>query len=326
MVEMFSSIRGQERAVALLVRCLDAGKVPQGLLFFGEEGIGKEKTARAFVAALLCRDRGRDGACGRCAECRLASSGNHPNILHIVPGTHFIRIEEIRRLQEELALKAFSDRPRAVLLLPADRMTLQAANALLKTLEEPPPETHLVLVAHRLSQVPSTIASRCQKIPFAPLSRNDLAAVLRSRPGPPERRSAEEIRAAAACSGGSPGRALAFLEEAGSDRTAWLGLLAAPGPKAVFAASEAWKGAGDRWTGTAVLLGLLRDMALLSSGAKADIMNDDLRDALAASARRKTPSGWTKALGSLLAMTRMPPQIQRRLLLEAFLLALHGKD
>jgi DNA polymerase III subunit delta' len=326
MVETFSSIRGQDRAVALLARCLDAGKVPPGLLLFGEEGIGKEKTAHAFAAALLCRDRGREGACGRCAECRLVASGNHPNILPIIPETHFIRIEEIRRLQEEFALKAFADRPRAALLLPADRMTLQAANALLKTLEEPPPETHLVLVAHRLSQVPPTIVSRCQKVPFAPLSRDDLAEVLRGLPGAPEGRSDEEIRAAAACSGGSPGRALAFLEEAGSDRAAWLGLLAAPGPAAVFAASEAWKGAGDRWTGAATLLGLLRDTALLSSGAKADIMNDDLRDALGAAARRKTPSGWTKALGSLLAMTRMPPQIQRRLMLEAFLLALHGKD
>lgn len=159
MVEKLSSLRGQDRAIFLLRRYLSTGSIPSGLLFHGEEGIGKEKAALAFLAALFCRARTPDGACGSCPECRLLSSGAHPNFLRVSPENHYIQIAEIRKLKEELSLKAFSDRPRAALICPADRMTLQAANALLKTLEEPPAATHLVLVAHRLSQLPPTIVS-----------------------------------------------------------------------------------------------------------------------------------------------------------------------
>jgi DNA polymerase-3 subunit delta' len=326
MVGNFSSLRGQDRAVSLLRRYLEAGNLPPGLLFHGEEGIGKEKAALAFLAALFCRRRTPDGACGACPECRLLASGAHPNLLRVSPENHFIQIAEIRRLKEELSLKAFSDRPRAALLCPADRMTLQAANALLKTLEEPPPATHFVLVAHRLSQLPPTIVSRCQKVPFSTLPAEVVEEILRGIPEAGPRHAPGTIRAAAACAGGSPGRALLLLDGMEEDRRMWTGLFSRLDPANVAAVGEAWRKGGERQGQIAVPLSLARDLALLSSGGKADIINEDFGDLLSAIAGGKTPYAWTRAFQALLSLSRLPPQAQKRLALEAFLFGLHGKD
>jgi DNA polymerase-3 subunit delta' len=326
MVEKFSLIRGQERAVSLLRRYLSTGNVPPGLLFHGEEGIGKETAALTFLGALFCRCRTPDGACLACPDCRLLSSGSHPNLLKVSPENHYIQIAEIRRLKEELSLKAFSDRPRAALLCPADRMTLQAANALLKTLEEPPPATHLVLVAHRISELPPTIVSRCQKVPFSTLSAEVVEEILRGIPAIDRRHSPGTIRAAAACAGGSPGRALLLVAEMEEDRRMWTGLFSRLDPASVSAAGEAWRKGGERPGQAAVPLSLARDLALLSSGGKTDIINADFGDPLSAIARRKTPRGWTRAFQALLSMSRLPPQAQKRLALEAFLFELHGEE
>jgi DNA polymerase-3 subunit delta' len=324
MVGTFASVRGQERALALLRRYLASGATPGGLLFAGEEGVGKEMAARAFVSALLCRAPGSDGACGACPDCRLLASGGHPNLLRIVPETQFLRIDEIRALKEELSLKAFSDRPRAAILVPADRMTPQAANALLKTLEEPPPGTHLLLVAHRVSQVMPTIVSRCQRIPFFPLPAETVGEVLAALPEA-DGRSGVEIRLAAALSGGSPGRALAILPELADERGTWLSLLAQPSPREAIEFSETWKAGGDSPGRLAAPLSLARDLSLLSSGGGADIINVDLRDALEALAARPPAGGWDAVFRALLSVSRMPPQPQKRLALEAFFFGLHGK-
>ena len=325
MVRTFAGIRGQDRAVALLTRYLESGNVPPGLLFFGEEGIGKEKAALAFVSALFCRHRGPAGGCGTCHDCRLLSSGSHPNFLPVSPENQHILIDGIRRLQAELSLKAFSDRPRAVVIAPADRMTVQAANALLKTLEEPPPGTHLLLVAHRISRLPPTIVSRCQKVSFSPLSAREVEEILAGFPGVGDRHSPEDLRGAAACSGGSPGRALKVLEEAEGEREKWVSLLSSPDPAAIIAAAASWRGTGDISRKVAPPLSIVRDLALLSSGAETGIINEDLKNALRAVAGRKTTEGWSRALRALLSMSRMPPQAQKQLMVEAFLFEFHGK-
>lgn len=325
MVEPLSSVLGQDRALSLLRRYLAAGATPHGLLFAGEEGIGKEKAARAFVAALLCRNPGEDGACRSCPECRLLASSSHPNFLHIVPETPFLRIDEIRALQEELSLKAFSDRPRAAILCPADRMTPQAANALLKTLEEPPPATHLILVAHRAAGMMPTIVSRCQRIPFFPLSPEEAAGILSRHPDAGPSYPPAVLRLAAAISGGSPGRALTLLPGLAEERGAWLSLLAKLIPQDASDLAATWKGEGDAPGRLAAPLSLVRDLTLLSSGGGADIMNADLREPLSAAAARPPAGGWSRAFRTLLTISRMPPQPQKRLMLEAFFFGLRGK-
>jgi DNA polymerase-3 subunit delta' len=325
MVERFSGILGQERAVALLRRYISAGAVPQGLLFSGEEGVGKEKTAAAFAAALICRSPGEDGACGACPDCRLLSSSSHPNFLRISPETQFLKIDEIRALQEELSLKAFSDRPRAAILCPADRMTPQAANALLKTLEEPPPETHLILVAHRIASMMPTIVSRCQKVPFFPLPADDAAGILSRHPDAAAGYPAALLRLSCAVSGGSPGRALALLPGLSEERERWLSLFGKLSPLEAIDLAGSYKGEGDEPGRLAAPLSLARDLALLSSGGGTDIMNDDLREPLTAAASRPPAGGWDTAFRALLEISRMPPQPQKRLMLEAFFFGLRKK-
>ncbi len=323
MVGPFGGIRGQDRAVGLLTRYLASGNVPPGLLFHGEEGTGKETAATAFVSALLCRNRGESAGCGTCRDCRLLRSGSHPNLLRVAPENQSILIDDIRRLQEELSRKAFSDRPRAAIVVPADRMTVQAANALLKTLEEPPADTHLFLVAHRVSRLPLTIVSRCQKVSFSPLSAQDTEEILAGIPGVGDRAGAAQIRAAAAASGGSPGRALEMLEEADDERRQWIRLLSTPDAAAISAAAASWKGTKDTARKIAVPLSVIRDLAVLASGTEYGIMNGDLLDEMRVAAGRKTPDEWGLALRALLSMSRMPPQAQKQLMAEAFLFEIH---
>jgi DNA polymerase-3 subunit delta' len=329
MVTRFSAILGQERAMGMLRRYAAAEKRAAGLLLHGEEGIGKERAARAFAEALICREPGEDGACGRCRECALLAGGGHPSLFVVTrpEDKASIPIDSIRALWEELALKSFSDRPRVILFLPADDLQLPAANALLKTLEEPPPSTHLVLVAHRLSRVPATILSRCQKIPFSPLAPGIVERVLLESEDAAGRYPEEALRTAVACSGGSPGRALAMLEGGDESRKEWLRLLYKFDPSATFKFTELWKKTEERDDAFAVPLSLVRDLLFLSSGANGAIMNEDLRNELGSVADRKSPATWARAMKMLLETSRMPPkQFQRRLAVEALIFRSHGKE
>lgn len=205
-------------------------------------------------------------------------------------------------------------------------MTVQAANALLKTLEEPPPGTHLLLVAHRISRLPPTIVSRCQKVSFSPLPAMDVEEILAGIPGVGDRYSPAEIRCASACSGGSPGRAIDMLEDGEDEREEWVRLLSSPDAAAITAAAASWKGTGDLSRKVAVPLSILRDLALLSSGSEIGIIHEDLKNALRAAAGRNSPEGWGRGLRALLSMSRMPPQVQKQLLLEALLFEFHKKE
>lgn len=325
----FSAVLGQERAMGLLRRYAASERKAAGFLFHGEEGIGKEMAARAFAASLICREPGDDGACGRCRDCVLLAGGGHPGLFLVAKPEDkaSIPIDSIRALWEELSLKSFSDRPRVILFLPADDLQLPAANALLKTLEEPPPSTHLLLVAHRLSRVPATILSRCQKVPFSPLPPEVVERILLASGNDAGKYPDEALRTAIACSGGSPGRALAILEGGDESRRTWLRLLSRFDPSATFKFTDLWKKAEERDDAFAVPLSLLRDLLLLSSGPNGAIMNEDLRGELDAVARRKSPAAWARAMKMLLETSRMPPkQFQRRLAVEALIFRSHGKE
>ena len=135
----------------------------------------------------------------------------------------------------------------------------------------------------------------------------------------------EALRGAAACSGGSPGRALKVLEETEGEREKCVSLLSSPDPAAIIAAAASWRGTGDISRKVAPPLSIVRDLALLSSGAEMGIINEDLKNALRAVAGQKTTEGWSRALRALLSMSRMPPQAQKQLMVEAFLFEFHGK-
>lgn len=211
-MKRFSDIVGHERAVRVIKRALASGRVAHAYLFWGPDGVGKEAVALATASVLFC---GEDGArasgvpCGVCPACKKTEAGVHPDLHSLGGGEKATSVEEVRKLQEALSFQAYEKGRKVVIIREASRMSPAAANALLKTIEEPPPETFLFLLAEHQSRLLPTLVSRCQPVRFDPLSEEDVELVLV--------RSGVEADAAgklAALSGGSPGTALA-LDPAG---------------------------------------------------------------------------------------------------------------
>jgi len=233
----FAEIIGQERALRFLKEALVREKLSHAYLFVGVPGIGKTTAGIALARAVNCpKEKGGDG-CGRCTTCRQFAAGTFVD-LHIVnPEGHVIKIEQVREIDRFMSFKAFSGTCRVVIIRQAEKMSPEAANAFLKTLEEPPPGNLLILnVAEPLNVLP-TILSRCQKVLFNPV------------PGPliskwlVEKNSVAQQRAdlLAKLSDGSPGKALAmeqglFLEKRRKYIDHLTGLRETSGPELLEAA------------------------------------------------------------------------------------------
>ena len=165
----------QQRIHDQAAAALDAGRLGHGLLFCGPNRLGKRKVAEHLARRLLCTDRCADGEpCGECRGCRLWAAGSHPDyqLVSFIPtkdGSKLrteIVIEQIRKLSEQMALTPQYGGAQVVIIDPADAINHAAANALLKTLEEPVPGRYLWLVSAQPSRLSATIRSRCQKLEF----------------------------------------------------------------------------------------------------------------------------------------------------------------
>jgi len=165
----FHDIIGQDKAINILERTIQRGRIASSYLFAGEPGIGKKCTAVTLAKALNCLTS-PGAACDECPSCRKIDSGIHPDFLLISPESGQIRVEEIRAIDEMLSLKAFEGRYKIVIVDDADTMNQYAANAFLKTLEEPPADSLIILVSSNPGRLPDTIRSRCSRINFTPLS------------------------------------------------------------------------------------------------------------------------------------------------------------
>ncbi len=143
---------------------LDGDQMPHALLFAGPRHIGKERLAIALARRLLCAEPVDGLNCGVCHACELSASGSHGDLRWLSPeeGSRVIRIDQVRDVVEFGNKTASFGRRKVIVLTPADSMNSNAANALLKSLEEPAADTYLILVCHRLHGVPPTIRSRCQ--------------------------------------------------------------------------------------------------------------------------------------------------------------------
>lgn len=205
----FSEIIGQERAIKFLKRVMARGKIPHAYLFAGISGIGKTTSALALTQAINCQERINEEGCGRCPSCRQVRSGNFPDLVFIEPDGQNIKIEQIRRLNRTLSFKPISGRYRVSIIRQAEMMTDEAANSLLKTLEEPPQNNILILnVTEPLALFP-TIVSRCQKVLFRPIPVRAIADWLM------DNQSLEEEKALvlAKISEGSIGRAIRMCDD-----------------------------------------------------------------------------------------------------------------
>lgn len=164
-------------------RTLDEGRLPHALLFTGLPGTGKRRFARRLAAAHLCDGEG-GRPCGQCRGCQWLAAGSHPDLLVLEPeeGKTELRVDPLRELGAALTLTGNSGR-RAAIVDPAHAMNRAAANAFLKTLEEPPAGVLLVLMSEQPSRLPATIRSRCQVVPFNPPSRDEALAWLTEHGG-----------------------------------------------------------------------------------------------------------------------------------------------
>ena len=158
------------------LRITAGGRIPSALLLSGATGVGIERFGTSLCHSLLC-GRAKEGACGECGECRLLASENHPDYLVLASEKREIKVSQIRELGDFFSLKPHYGRYRVAFLPKADDLNHAAANALLKTLEEPPPGGVIVMACLRLSMLPATIRSRCRKIRF-PLPGEDAVAWL----------------------------------------------------------------------------------------------------------------------------------------------------
>jgi len=163
---MWEDIPGHSRIKDLLRGYCLSGKIPHALLFAGVAGLGKTAMAREFFKALNCLERSGD-ACGRCTSCIKADSDSHPDLVSVIPEARWIKVDDIRDILADIGLRPYEARRKCVLIEPAESLNMESANALLKTLEEPPDHTVIMLISHRPKLLLPTVVSRCQLMRFS---------------------------------------------------------------------------------------------------------------------------------------------------------------
>jgi DNA polymerase-3 subunit delta' len=291
---------GHKHLVDLLRRAVERGRVPQSLLFAGPDGVGKHAVAVALAQAVNCPRRGEGGrpaddACGECATCQRIARGQHSDVTIVDQGGEAsIKIRMLReRVLKVVGFRPFEARHRVYIIDPADEMTDEAQDALLKTLEEPPPAAIFILVTAYPDTLSPTIQSRCRRLRFGPLAEADVARVLVEREGVDKAKA----RALAGASGGSVSLALAEeTGDLGDDRDAALALLAATrdravGPRLKAAAALAQHNSKRRdrealGMRLSIVASLIRDLGALSAGVSEGLANADLEETL----RRLAPA------------------------------------
>lgn len=219
----FKEVLGQEAAVHQLASSVTTGRVPHAYLFTGPVGVGKRTTARAWAKLLFCLNPPSSLlACGTCPACGKVDQGTHPDLLWVdfvrqaallkepIEKQKSLKISTVREMEHALRLKPLEGRVKVAVLTPADALGDDAAHALLKIVEEPPPGTHIVLIATEAGSLLPTIRSRCQRVRFRPLATDVVTLLLAREHG---NRPVEELARAARGANGSVERAQSLLEE-----------------------------------------------------------------------------------------------------------------
>lgn len=237
----FNTLINQKKPIRILTTLLRNRTLPHAFLFTGTEGVGKQTAAIALAMACNCQREntgleaaGRPGPptdrpsaksdvtsvepCGVCKTCKKIASGKHADVIRIQPSGSFIKIAQIRELVHTLAMKPYEAKIRVAIITDAQALNEAASNALLKILEEPPERTILVLIATGKSGLLPTIVSRCQQVGFNPISKKNLAHLLREE----HKLTDETAGIIAAMANGSYSRAQAMVRSNWLKRRKWL--------------------------------------------------------------------------------------------------------
>lgn len=319
----FQDIIGHETQIGALQRALEGDSLHHAQLFVGSEGIGKRSVALALAAAIQCENETRD-ACGECPNCLCLRDGNHPDVhwVELRSGKKEIGIDQVRELQKQLVLTCLTGSRKVALIDPMAAMNVHAQNALLKTLEEPPNNCALILIANSVGGLLPTVLSRCVRLQFASLGIEQVAAIVEQSQGI----SKERAKLLATLSHGSLGKALGSeVEELLEGRRECLERLAglsATDTRGVLNLAEEMGSDRDKslkfldWVKAWV-----RDLVVIQvGGAEATIYNQDLLGEL----RRKAAEQRVQDTASVLteidrAIGAIRRNYNRRLVLEGFI-------
>jgi DNA polymerase III subunit delta' len=312
---------GNNQAKEFLFRMLEAGRLPGAMLFAGPEGIGKKQFALEVAKSVLCENTEIFGSCGRCSVCQRVDRftfptsekkddyekvfiGDHADVGQVVPFRRTILVDAIRDLEREANFRPYEGKARFFIVDDADKMNPAASNALLKTLEEPPPTTHIFLLTSRFDSLLPTIKSRCQILRFQPISTPEIEGYLLNT----KEFSPEDAALAARISRGSLGRALAIGgEDLRQRREAMMEVLeaqtSAPSRAVLLRAAEEMGDAkmkDEYEPRLEILQSLLHDTWQLKQGrAKETLVNSDLYEKLAKCAANTTAEDLTSFLAEI---------------------------
>jgi DNA polymerase-3 subunit delta' len=298
----FRDIIGQDKAVNILLGTIQRGRLPSSYLFAGESGIGKKFTAINLVKALNCqktvnshqssvisyKDNKEESerlstvdyqvidCCDECSSCKKIDIGVHPDFLLISPEGGQIRIEEIRAIDDVLSFKPFEGRRKAVIVDEADNMNPYAANAFLKTLEEPPEDSLIILISSNPDRLPDTIRSRCSRLNFTPLSYKACRKVISHQSRVRSQELVDSrLTTLARLTMGRPG--IAIAGDLMENRSWFMKLLKGM----LNAEKDGWRSKEEMGRWFDFILILLRDMAILKiTQDEKNLINIDIKDYL----------------------------------------------
>jgi len=317
------SVIGQDGAVSFLRHSLSRDRMANGYLFTGPPHIGKMTLALELAKALNCLDE--DPPCDHCQQCRRIAAANHADVQiirlenSVISGESrekaLISVEQIRQLQHTASLAPYEGRCRVFIIEEAEKLSTSAANCLLKTLEEPPPDVVFVLLAQDAGLLPQTVVSRCQHLRLKAIPRCEIVKALKERGIEPEK-----VELLARLSHGHIGWALEvskderLLGERQERLQRLLGIMAGDLEQRFdYASSLAANFAEKRplvWEELEAWLDIWRDLLLCALGSGEDIINLDIKDWLADMAA-------TFTLGEIRGFTEYSCRVRKQLELNA---------
>ncbi len=273
---MQNPIIGHQQIIEQLQRTVASERIAGAYLFVGPTGIGKETVARHFAQLIFCQQEAQPPiVCGTCLACRKVDSGNHPDLQFIRPEGSLLKIGQIRELQKQIIYEPLEASRKVYILTDAERMNPEAENCLLKTLEEPPASSVLILLTSNLQALLATTRSRCQILQFHPMPTQALAEILVNKFSA----TPEQATILAIAADGAIGKALTQLEKGNVHTEIVPEVLKETNLLAAFRLAENFK---DNPETLSELVTWYRDLLFLQQGAPSELIThihslDELR-------------------------------------------------